>query len=360
MKALRLHGPGVLRFEDVERPEPAPGEELVRVTAVGICGSDLLWYAESAIGDALLTRPLVLGHEAGGIIESGPRAGQRVAIDPAIPCQGCEQCHAGRQHLCPALRFAGHGTTDGALREFVAWPARCLIPVPDGLSDVDVAMLEPLGVALHAVGLADVRPGARVGVFGCGPIGLLIIQLARVSGATTIVATDVLPHRVEAARAAGATAAALVAAGGERDELLAATGLRGLDAAFEVAGEDDAVETAMALAAPAATVVIVGIPAVDHIEFTASVARRKGLTVKLSRRMNRVYPRAIRLVESALVDVRSIVTQSLPLTDFESAFAAAVRREGLKVIVRPSASPESTPGPDPEPMASRPPEPKSG
>ena len=102
----------------------------------------------------------------------------------------------------------------------------------------------------------------------------------------------------------------------------------------------------MTLAAPAATVVIVGIPAVDRVQFTASVARRKGLTVKLSRRMNRVYPRAIRLVESALVDVRSIVTQSLLLTEFELAFATAAKREGLKVIVRPSATPESRPRPD--------------
>ncbi|MGO9178125.1 MAG: zinc-binding dehydrogenase, partial [Candidatus Limnocylindrales bacterium] len=206
--------------------------------------------------------------------------------------------------------------------------------------------LEPLGVALHAVGLAELRPGAHVGVFGCGPIGLLIIQLARISGATTIVATDVLPHRIEAARAAGASAVALVVGGVERDELRAAAGRHGLDAAFEVAGEDDALETAMSLAAPAATVVIVGIPAVDRVQFTASVARRKGLTVKLSRRMNRVYPRALRLVESALVDVRSIATESLPLIEFESAFATAARRDGLKVIVRPSATPESRPRPD--------------
>jgi len=339
MRALRLHGPGILRLEDVERPEPGPGEELVRVTAVGICGSDLHWLARSGIGDAVLSRPLILGHEAAGVIDSGPRAGQRVAIDPAIPCDACEQCLAGHQHFCPTLRFAGHGTTDGALRELVAWPSRRLVPVPDGLGDVDAAMLEPLGVALHAVGLADVRPGTRVGVFGCGPIGLFIIALARISGATTIVATDVLPHRLDAAIAAGATAASLVAGGSERDDLLARTAGRGVEAAFEAAGEDDALETAMVLAAPAATVVIVGIPSVDSTRFTASVARRKGLTIRLSRRMNRVYPRAIRLVESGLVDVRSIVTKILPFAESETAFAIAARREGLKVVIRPSADP---------------------
>ena len=211
MKALRLYGPGDLRLVDEAPPVPGPGEELVRVTAVGVCGSDLHWYAESGIGDVSLSRPIVLGHEAAGVIESGPRRGQRVAIDPAMPCEKCEQCRAGHAHFCLALRFAGDGATDGTLRELVAWPTDSLIPVPDGLSDADVAMLEPLGVALHAIRLGAIHPGERVGVFGCGPIGLFLIQLARASGATTIVATDVLPHRLAAARAAGATATALVA-----------------------------------------------------------------------------------------------------------------------------------------------------
>jgi len=337
VKSLRLYGPGDLRLVDESQPLADGGDELVRVTAVGICGSDLHWYAESGIGDAVLSRPLVLGHEAGGLVESGPRRGQRVAIDPNIPCETCEQCRAGHAHLCLALRFAGHGATDGTLRELVAWPGRCLVPVPEGMADADVAMLEPLGVALHAVRLAHIRPGARVGVFGCGPIGLFVLQLARVSGATTIVATDVLPHRVAAAREAGASAAALVAGGTERGELLAATGGHGVDVAFEVAGEDDALETSIALAAPAATVVVVGIPATDRTAFTASTARRKGLTIKLSRRMNRVYPDVIRLVQAGSVDVRSVVTATYPLSEFKAAFAAAAARDGLKVVIRPSA-----------------------
>jgi L-iditol 2-dehydrogenase len=336
MKSIRLFGPGDLRLVDEALPVPAQDEELVRVTAVGICGSDLHWYAESAIGDAVLTSPLVLGHEAGGVIESGPRRGQRVAIDPAIPCEACEQCRAGRGHLCGAIKFAGHGATDGALREYVAWPSRCLVPVPDVLSDEDVAMLEPLGVALHAVRLAQIRPGTRVGVFGCGPIGQFLIQLARVSGATAIVATDVLPHRLAAARVAGATATTLVAGGSERGELLAATGGYGVDVAFEAAGEDDALETSIALAAPAGTVVVVGIPSYDKTTFTASTARRKGLTLKFSRRMNRVYPDVIRLVESGLIDARSAVTARRPFGEFKAAFDAAAAREGLKVILRPS------------------------
>ena len=211
MKTLRLMGPGELGLVDEAPPVPGPDEELVRVKAVGICGSDLHWFTESGIGDVRLAEPVLLGHEAAGVIESGPRAGLRVAIAPAMPCEKCEQCRAGHAHFCTALQFAGDGVTDGVFRELVAWPSASLVPVPDALTYTDAAMLEPLGVGLHAIRLGEIRPGDRVGVFGCGPIGIFLIELASISGATTIVATDVLPHRLAAARAAGATATALVA-----------------------------------------------------------------------------------------------------------------------------------------------------
>jgi len=337
MKTLRLHGVGDLRLADEPAPVAGPDEALVRVTAVGICGSDLHWYGESAIGEAVLTRPLILGHEAAGVIVGGHRAGQRVALDPQVPCGACETCAAGRGHLCPQVRFLGHSVTDGALRELLAWPATSLVPLPDTVDDLAGAMLEPLGVAIHALRLARVRPGDTVGVFGCGPIGLLLIQLARVAGATAIVATDRLPHRVEAARRLGAVAA-LVADGTERGFLLDATAGRGVDAAIEIAGEDDAIETAVALARPAGTVVVAGIPAGDHSTIAASIARRKGLDLRFSRRMNRVYPRAIALLEAGLIDVSSLVTHRFALDDFEAAFRIAVRRDGLKVVVEPSAA----------------------
>jgi len=336
VKALRLHGIGDLRLADERAPVPGPGEALVRVTAVGICGSDLHWYDESRIGEAGLTQPLILGHEAAGVIADGPREGQRVALDPQLPCGACETCGAGRGHLCPQVRFLGHSVTDGALRELLAWPMANLVPLPDGIDDAAGALLEPLGVAIHALRLARVGPGDTVGVLGCGPIGLLLIQLARASGATTIVATDRLPHRVEAARRLGAIAA-LVAGGIERDILLDATGGRGVDAAIEIAGEDDAITTAAALARPAGTVVVAGIPAGDHSTIAASIARRKGLDLRFSRRMNRVYPRAIALVEAGLVDLSALVTHRFTIAEFEAAFRTAARRDGLKVIVDPSA-----------------------
>jgi L-iditol 2-dehydrogenase len=301
---------------------------LVKVTAVGLCGSDLHWYTDGGIGDSVITAPLVIGHEFAGIVERGPRKGVRVAVDPAIACGVCTQCQAGDPNLCANIIFAGHGTRDGALREFLAWPSHLLHPLPDSMSDADGALLEPLGVALHALDLAHLRVGMSVGVFGCGPIGLLLIQAARAAGAGTIIASDPLAHRREAALRFGADHAL-------EDGQLPDGGA--VDVAFEVAGTDAAVDDALVAANPGARVLLVGIPGQDSTTFRSSVARRKGLTIVLVRRMKEVYPRAIELVRRAQIDVSSLVTARYPLEQVADALAAAAAREGLKVILEPNS-----------------------
>jgi len=329
MKVIRLHASADLRLHDEPDPIPSAGEKLLQVKAVGICGSDLHWVAEGGIGDARLECPLVLGHEFAGILENG----QRVAVDPAIPCRKCEFCLHGHPNLCPEIRFAGHGDVDGALREVMAWNKKCFFPIPDSLTFADGAMLEPLGVALHAVDLAHLKVGMTVGVFGCGPIGLLIIQLTKLSGAVNIIATDKLPHRVEAAMAFGAHHAFLVEDRLEDGLLRGATGGRGVDVAFEVAGDQGTVDDAFTTVIPGGKVILVGIPGDDNTSFAASVARHKGLTIKLVHRMKHTYPRAIDLVSRGLVEVRSLETHRFPLVRAAEAFAVAQRREGIKVII---------------------------
>jgi L-iditol 2-dehydrogenase len=358
VRALRLHGVGDLRLHDEPAPAAGEGFSLVRVTAVGLCGSDLHWFGEGSIGDARLDRPLVLGHEFAGVVEGGPLSGRRVAVDPAVPCivwlrgvgpagdQGgwppaastpaasgpgrtCPQCLDGDQNLCPTVRFAGHGAQDGGLREYVAWPTDLLHPLPDEVGDVAGALLEPLGVALHAHDLGHVRIGASVAVVGCGPIGLLLVQVARAAGAGRIVAVDPLEHRRAAATAFGADEAVDPAGAG-------AEGGGDVDVAFEVAGPDDAVRTALTLARPGARVVLAGIPDDDRTSFPASLARRKGLTLVLVRRMRNAYPRAIRLAQRRTVDVDPVVTHHAPLADAPAGFATAAARQGLKVVVHPT------------------------
>ena len=328
MRVARLHGAGDLRVSDGPVPRPQAGECLVRVEAVGVCGSDLHWYEEGGIGDNILDAPLVLGHEFAGVVEDGPLAGRRVAVDPAIPCERCELCREGHPNLCPEVRFAGHGSCDGGLRQYIAWPSHRLHPLPDSLDGVAGALLEPLGVAIHAVDLGHVGVGARVAIVGCGPIGILLAQVCLAAGASVILAVDPLEHRRVAALYAGAEAA--IAPG----EIESWDGPE-VDVSFEAAGTDDGVDAALRTARPGARVVLAGIPAGDRSSFSASVARRKGLTLVLVRRMKEVYPRALRLVEAGAVDVQSLVSHRLPLESVGEAFAVAARRDGLKVVVEP-------------------------
>src|SRR6185503_18409172 len=177
-----------------------------------------------------------------------------------IPCGHCEFCEQGHPNLCSNLIFAGHAQTDGSLREWMTWHEKSIFPIPDSLSFDDAAMLEPLGVAIHTVDLGKLRPGMTVGVFGCGPIGLLILQMAKLSGAATIIATDKLAHRVDAAKSLEASHAFLVdedsrlsepslrspRRGSTVEMIQAATQGRGVDVAFDAAGTPDAVDAAFA------------------------------------------------------------------------------------------------------------------
>ena len=334
MRVARLHAVGDLRISEVPVPAPEPGMSLVRVTAVGICGSDLHWWGEAGIGDATLTHPLILGHEAAGVIAEGPRKGERVAIDPAVPCGACRSCRDGHRNLCSHTKFAGHAGQDGVMRDFMAWPSELLRSLPDALTDAEGSLLEPLGVAIHALDLGHVRLGASVAVVGCGPIGLLLTAVLRAAGAGSVAAFDPLPHRLEAAARSGASTVAdpvrarsLITHRDLADE--------GVDVAFEMAGTSEAVQLAMAMVRPGGRVVLGGIPSDDQTTFQASVARRKGLTIAMVRRMNEVYPRAINLAAEQRVDLTHLVTHRFPLERASDAFAAAAQRIGLKVIIEP-------------------------
>ncbi len=353
----RIHGPGDVRVgpEPIERA--GRGDVLLRVTAVGLCGSDLHWWQEGSIGDARISRPLVLGHEIGAVIERGPGAGTRVALDPARNCGRCRPCREHRENLCLAMRFAGHGVTDGGLRTFMAWPSRLLVPVPDRIPDDVVPLLEPLGVAIHAAGLVGLGPGvagagaagaggaapraaappvATAGVYGCGPLGLLIVAVLKAAGVATVVATDKLAHRVAAAASLGANAL-LVGAAGE-----AASGrerVRGLevDVAFEAAGSDEALSDAIAAVRPGGTVVLVGIPPHDRTTFEAAAARRKELTlIECRRMMPDDLGRAAELVASGAFDPAPLITHRFGIGEARQAFETLAARRGVKTIVYPS------------------------
>ncbi len=333
MKAIRFYDVHDLRLEEIPQPKPEPGETLLKIASVGVCGSDVHYYQEGSTGSLQLDRPLILGHEFSAWIAEGPNKGQLVAVDPALPCGHCEFCLEGNPNFCENLAFAGSEDTDGGLREYLNWPMDALYPLPEGFTPQEGAMLEPLGIAIHSLRLGNVFPGMDVGVFGTGTVGLLTIQMARLAGAGRIFATDRLSNRLEYARECGATDV-ILADGTEAGQILKATDGRGLDVTFEAAGDDGAaVETAVESSKRGGTAVLIGIPSEDHTTFTASAARRRGLTIKLVRRMKHTYPTAIRLVSQGAIDLKPLITHEFPLEQFNQAYQTAARREGVKVFI---------------------------
>jgi L-iditol 2-dehydrogenase len=333
MKAIRLHGINDLQMEDLAIPKPGTDEVLLRTASVGICGSDVHYYKEGGTGSMMLDEPLILGHEFSAFIESGKDKGRLASIDPAVNCGECEYCLEGNPNFCLNLSFAGVEGVDGGLREYLAWPQKAVFPLPFNITPEEGSMLEPLGVAIHALNLGKVLPGMDVGVFGAGPIGLLTVQMAKAAGAARIFVTDKLSHRLEHAYESGATDI-LLADGSEAAQILKATNSRGLDVTFEAAGDDgSAVETAVETSKRGATAVLIGIPSVDETRFTASIARRKGLTIKIARRMKNTYPTAIKLVSTDMVNLKALITHRFSPAEFHEAFEKAASREGIKVFI---------------------------
>jgi L-iditol 2-dehydrogenase len=343
-QVVRLHGRRDLRTTTEPIPSPAPNELVLQITAVGLCGSDRHQYVEGGIGGEPLEQPLVLGHEVGGRVVAGEgggkRPGDRVAIDPAVPCGACPTCRRGLRHLCPEMRFAGLGPTDGGLQQFLAWPADRTVVVPDAIGDEQVPLLEVLGIALHALDLAAVAPGMRAGVYGCGPIGLVLIRALRSLGVDVVIATDLLPHRVEAAAASGAAQIALVRADGASNDLPSVA------VAFECAGEPGSTDDAIRLVEPGGLVLLVGIPETARASHVAGPARRKELGIRWVRRMaDGDLARAVQLVESGRLSLDGLVTATYPLDQAGIAFETLARRSELKIVV--------TPDPDGQPPIAR-------
>jgi L-iditol 2-dehydrogenase len=336
MLAARLYGARDMRIEQVASVgDPSAGQVCIDVTAVGVCGSDLHSYIDGRIGSTDVEAPLVLGHEFAGVIRAvGDEArcgedtllqvGQRVAVDPATPCWRCEFCEHGHPNLCNRLHFCGLFPDDGSLREQMLVDARTCFVVPNSITDAGAALLEPLGVAIHAVDLAKIRLADSTAVIGCGPIGLLLIKLARLSGAHRVIAFDPHEWRVQKALSWGATEAYST-----HDDPVARveslTSKRGVDVVFEAAWGGETIQQAAQMARLGGRVVLVGIPSDDELHMKHSVARRKGLTIVLSRRMKHTYPRAIRLATSGVLDLEDLISHRFPLNQADKAFELNAR-----------------------------------
>ena len=331
MKAVKWFAPRDMRLVDIPKPVPQSHEALIRVESVGVCGSDMHYYEEGRIGNAVITEPLILGHEFSGIVEEvGATAdrsliGKRVAVEPGIPCQKCEWCRTGHYNVCRDMFFPGGPPYDGVLCEYATFHADFCYPVPDSMNAVTAAMIEPLAVAVHTVALAQLQPGETVVILGLGPIGLLTAQIARMSGAGVIYGSDLMDYRVACASRYGVDAALNASTQDTVETVMSWTGGRGVDVAFDTARSSDTPALACHVTRPAGRCVFTGISGTEIDPIPVSVARRKELCIQWCRRFRHDFPRSILLASMGRVDLASVVTHSFPLERTQDAFELVSR-----------------------------------
>ena len=333
-----LHGVGDVRLEERDVPEPGPREVLIEVRSVGVCGSDVHYYEHGRIGDFVVEAPLVLGHEASGVIAgTGSEVhrlsvGQRVALEPGVPCLHCLQCRSGRYNLCPDVRFFATPPIDGAFASYVTIHEDFAFPVPDSMSDDAAALIEPLSVGVWASRKAGVAPGDSVLVTGAGPIGLVAMQVARCFGAQDVTITDINPYRLEVARRTGATRAIDV-----RETPLAEAGIRA-DVLLECSGVPAVIADGIRALAPAGRGVLVGMGG-DEVPLPLATVQERELTITGTFRYANTYPAAIALAATGQVDLDALVTGHFPLADAEEALQASRHDERtIKAMVTPNVA----------------------
>lgn len=344
-----MYGVRDVRIEERPVPEPGPGEVLVAVARVGVCGSDVHYFTHGRIGDFVVRSPMILGHESAGVVAAlgegveSLQVGDRVTVEPGYPCRHCHYCKTGRYNLCPDVVFMATPPIDGAFCEYVAWPADYVFRLPQTMTMEDGAMMEPLAVGLAAAERGGVGPGDAVAVFGSGPIGLLTLQAARAAGASTLIAVDVVSYRLEHALRLGATHVVNDSDGRALESVRAITSAMqgfeprysGVDVAFETAGAAATTRNALAATRPGGVTVLVGLPPEPTIELDIVAAASKAIDIRgLFRYANR-YPVGISLTAAGRIDVTSLVTHHFPLREAGDAlrFADEHKGDSLKVVI---------------------------
>jgi L-iditol 2-dehydrogenase len=322
-----------------ETPQPEirdPHDVLLRIGAVGVCGSDVHYYTDGRIGDLVVKYPEMTGHECGAtVVAVGDqvkrvKVGQRAAVDPLITCGHCDQCLSGRENTCRHQAFlACPGQAPGALAEYLVMPEQSCFPIPESMTMVQAALVEPLAIGLYAQRMAQMQAGAKIAILGSGPIGLSVLLASRAACDCKVYATDLLDERLEVARRCGANWA------GNPKQIDVARAIleaepQGVDFAFECAGEQETVDQGIALLKPGGTLLMIGIPAVDRVSLDIHPMRRKEIQFRLVRRQNHCTAPAIELVAKGAINVDQLATHHFSLAEAKKAFdLAADYRDGV-------------------------------
>jgi L-iditol 2-dehydrogenase len=342
MKVAVMTGIGKMEYEERAIPVPADNEVLVKLEYVGICGSDIHYYESGAIGDFVVEPPFVLGHEPGGtVVEVGKsvthlKIDDRVALEPGKTCGHCEFCREGKYNLCPDVVFFATPPVDGVFQEYVAHEAALCFKLPDNVSTLEGALIEPLAVGFHAANQGGAHAGQTAVVFGSGCIGLVSMMALKAEGVSNIYVVDVMEKRLAKALELGATG---VINSAERDPVEAVNALtngRGCDLIIDTSGAEIAVNQAVRIARKGACIVIVGYSKTGTVNLPMSVAINKELRFETVFRYRHIYPMAIDAVANGKVNLKGIVTNIFDFDDIQAAMDNSIADKAniVKAVVK--------------------------
>ncbi len=342
MNAAVLLSPKQIELKQIKIPTPKENEVLIRLRAIGLCGSDVHYYEHGKIGRYVVEQPIILGHEASGdIVEVGAnvshlQVGQRVAIEPGATCGTCEYCKTNRYNLCPHVEFLATPPYDGAFCEYVAMRSDLVFPIPEDMSYETAAMVEPFSVGLHAVRRGELKQDESVVIMGMGPIGLLTVANAKLAGASIIIGVDFEQSRLDMALKLGATHTINLRHENLASKVQEIIG-QGADVAIDTAGHPAAVQGAVASVKRGGRVVIVGMSPQDEVPVNISHIVDSEIDLRGVFRYHHTYPASIEILSKKAVDIDQIVTGKYHLNDTAGAFEKALQDKTgtLKIIVYP-------------------------
>lgn len=342
MKIMKLTGIRQMEMQQTAMPEiEEDNHVLIRVTHVGVCGSDMHYYETGRIGKQEVSYPFAVGHECSGVVEQTGSSvwrvnqGDRVAIDPAMPCWECDQCKAGRAHTCRNLRFLGlPGQAEGCLAEYIVMPQESCYPIPPEMSLEQAALSEPLSIGVYAVQQSIAMQGAKVGILGFGPIGLSVFLPAKAQGADKIYVTEKIPARMQKASELGAAGVwnpyrenAVESVARHEPQLL--------DVVFECCGKQEAIDNAVDLLKPGGKLMVIGIPQENRLSFSVDDMRHKELTIYNVRRQVDCVQPALDMIHEGRVNLSPMVTHRFGFGETKQAFdlVAGYQQGVMKAVI---------------------------
>lgn len=342
MQAAVMPEIGKIVMEKKLIPAIKENEVLVKIKHVGICGSDLHYFERGRIGNFIVEKPIILGHEsAGEIVEKGAsvttlKLGDLVTLEPGIPCGACHYCKTGRYNLCPDVVFMATPPYDGAFVEYIAYPANMAFKLPAGMGTIEGALIEPLAVGFHAAGQAGAKIGQSAAVLGCGCIGLVTMMTLQAMGVTKIYMVDLIEKRLEKARQLGATLAIKADETDTIQAILAATEGEGVDMVFETAGSTIATQQTVELVKRGGTIVLVGIVAEALVPYDVGALISKEASIHTVFRYRNLYPAAIQAVAAGRIPLKEIVTHTFMFQEIEKAlqYNSQNKKDIVKAVIQ--------------------------